>query len=331
MAEASSKHPMEPRLADRAVPIPVVAAILVMALAIAGAEDNPGVRTTPATAPADTYERAFLDLYLALGRQYPCFQLKGIDWRAVGGAMLPRVKEVKTDEQFGLLCMELIARLEDSHALLGSGTAAPPAPPLPRWDPGLACLIDDRGRPVVYFVDKGGPAGEAGVKVGETIVSINDTEAGAAIRETMKLLSRYCGYSSDRYLQYHAARFFLRQMDRGAKVRLVLAGPGPDETRRVELPATLGVRYLPRLPVPIKGVGDSGNVSWTMLEGNVGYIYVRRIQPDLIASLDKAIGALQGARGLIVDVRGNSGGGFDGSRAFRNFDADDKAEPDRPR
>jgi C-terminal processing protease CtpA/Prc len=68
-----------------------------------------------------------------------------------------------------------------------------------------------------------------------------------------------------------------------------------------------------------------------MLEGNIGYIYVRRITSDLIEKLDEAVGELKDARGLIVDVRGNSGGGFDSSRAFRNFTPGDTQEPDRPR
>ena len=34
---------------------------------------------------------------------------------------------------------------------------------------------------------------------------------------------------------------------------------------------------------------------------------------------------------LIIDVRGNSGGGFDFQRSHRNFSADDDAEPQRPR
>jgi hypothetical protein len=32
----------------------------------------------------------------------------------------------------------------------------------------------------------------------------------------MKQLSRYIGYSSDRYLRYHAAQFLPRQMVRGS-------------------------------------------------------------------------------------------------------------------
>jgi C-terminal processing protease CtpA/Prc len=68
-----------------------------------------------------------------------------------------------------------------------------------------------------------------------------------------------------------------------------------------------------------------------MLDGEIGYLYVRRIGNDLVERLDLAVGQLQQAKGLIVDVRGNSGGGFDASRAHRNFARDDGQEPDRPR
>ena len=47
--------------------------------------------------------------------------------------------------------------------------------------------------------------------------------------------------------------------------------------------------------------------------------------------LDRAVGELKDTSGLVIDVRGNSGGGFDSTRAHRNFALDDKEEPDRPR
>ena len=68
-----------------------------------------------------------------------------------------------------------------------------------------------------------------------------------------------------------------------------------------------------------------------MLDDQIGYVRVRRMRADLIAQLDQAIGELKDARGLIVDVRGNSGGGFDATRAHRNFAPDDPQEPERPR
>ncbi|MCK4872745.1 MAG: carboxypeptidase regulatory-like domain-containing protein [Phycisphaerales bacterium] len=285
------------------------------------------------------YEEAFRDLHRVLGAEYPCFELKGIDWDAVGAELLPRARDIASDEAFGLLCMELVARLEDSHASVGRGSIDPPAPPWPQWDPGFACLIDDRGEPVVYCVDPGGPAEAAGVRVGMTIISINAVPADEAIAACMQQSSRYVGFSSERYLRYQAARWFVRQPQRGAIVTIEAHTPD-GETATFEAPAMLGVRYLPRLPVPIDGVSDSADVSWTMLDDQIGYIYVRRIRDGLIASLDQAVAELGNARGLIVDVRGNSGGGFDARRAHRNFDhhdpddphgPHDTAEPDRPR
>jgi len=277
-----------------------------------------------------SYQEAFFDLYRELGENYPCFELKEIDWKAVGEELLPRAEGLETDEEFALLCVELVARLEDSHAYLSKGTAELPSIPFPRWDPGFACLIDDRDKPVVYYVDTGGPAEIAGLEVGMTVLSVNGQPAAKAMEACMKQVARYQGYSSRRYLEYQAARWFVRQMQRGADVAVKVQDTD-GKAHTFEMPATLDVRYLPRLPVPIKGVSDSAGVSWTMLPGEIGYIYVRRIRADLIEKLDRAVGELKDAQGLIVDVRGNSGGGFDAGRAHRNFAPDDDQEPQRPR
>ena len=279
-----------------------------------------------------SYDDAFQDLYTVLAEQYPAFGLKGIDWKKVGEELLPRAKRVRTDEQFGLLCMELVARLEDSHASLLKRKIEPPKPPTLQWqwDPGFACLIDDQGQPVVYHVDKNGSAKRAGVTVGMRVLSINGKPAKVAMQECMDRRSKYWGYSSKRYLQYHAARFFIRQAREDARVTLKMQYPN-GRIRTFRLSANLAGRYLPRLPVPIEGIRDSGSVSWKMLDSKIGYIYVRKIRKDLIESLDRAVGELGNARGLIIDVRGNSGGGYDAGRAHRNFAFDDDQEPRRPR
>jgi C-terminal processing protease CtpA/Prc len=278
-----------------------------------------------------SFEEAFLDLHATLGRRYPCFELKGIDWKAVGDKFLPRIKNVQGKEEFGLLCMELVGRLEDSHAGMLDGSAKVPAISMPQWDPGFACLEDDRGRPVVYYVDKDSPADKAAVKVGMIVVMMNGEDATRVIEKTMQRQSKYYGYSSERYLRYHAYRFFIRQRERGTIITLKMVD-SEGKTHNFELPAMLGVRYLPRLPVPNNGIKDSADVSWKMLDEKLGYIYVRRIRRNLIDLLDKAVSELKDASGLIIDVRGNSGGGFDAKRSHLNFAPDsDTVEPERPR
>jgi hypothetical protein len=163
-----------------------------------------------------------------------------------------------------------------------------------------------------------------------TVVSVNGRDALEVHAGIMKEAKRWSGYSSDRYLAYHAAQWLFRQMEQGAQVRFIVEDTGGKRYEH-DLPATLAVRYLPRLPVPIPGINDAGEVSATMLAGGIGYIYVRRINANLAPSLDAAVKSLLNARGIIIDVRGNSGGGFDNRSPYRVFLPDDPAEPERPR
>ena len=126
--------------------------------------------------------------------------------------------EVRNEREFGLLVFELVARLEDSHAVVEKGSADPPAPDLPEWDPGIACLIDDCGKPVIYVVEPGSPAETDGVKVGMTVASVNGISAGDAMKRWMDLQRKYFGYSSNRTLEYDAARSFSSRARRGKGV-----------------------------------------------------------------------------------------------------------------
>jgi C-terminal processing protease CtpA/Prc len=291
---------------------------------------------TAAPAPAQTTrsvandEAAFKDLYDHLGQVYPCFEMKHIDWKKVGDELLPKAKALQTDDDFGRLCLQLVARLQDSHAQLLEGTAKFPQIEIPGWDPGFACVIDDRGRPVVYYIDRNSPAHKAGLKIRDAIVSVNGKTAEQAMKAWEEEATKYTGYSSARALRYDAAKMFVRQLTRGDRVRLVTEDPDGKQSG-FEIPATLGVRYLPRLPVPIQGVDDSGSVEPKHLNNDVGYIYVRRMNDQLIDGLDRAVRLLHNTKGIIIDMRGNSGGGFDADRSFRNFDLDDTEEADRPR
>jgi len=60
----------------------------------------------------------------------------------------------------------------------------------PRWDAGFSCIEDDRGRPAVYYVDKGGPAEKAGVKVGMVVLSVDGEHASDVIEKTMATMKK---------------------------------------------------------------------------------------------------------------------------------------------
>jgi C-terminal processing protease CtpA/Prc len=93
---------------------------------------------------------------------------------------------------------------------------------MPEWAGLGACLIDDRGRPVVNSVSQRIPAWREGVLLGMAVVSVNGVPAEEAMNQWIKRQRAYYGYSSERYLRYDAAHFFHRQPKRGDKVRVEL-------------------------------------------------------------------------------------------------------------
>lgn len=278
----------------------------------------------------NNYVEAFEQLYRTLGNDYAHFEVKQIDWKAVGDELLPRSKTLKTRDEFCLLCQELVARLEDSHAYLIPGKLQPASVPVPLFDPGFACLLEADQRLIVYHVDPQSSAQLAGLKVGSVVTHVSGIEAGEVLNRIMTQTKRYAGYSSERYLKYHAAQWLGRQMEKGAPVTLRVIEPDGNE-KELKTNAESGVRYLPRLPVPIAGIEDSASIDWTRLDEKTGYIFIRQIRDDLNTQLDAAVKELGDCKGLILDVRGNSGGGFDAARSFGNFDVSDKTEPDRPK
>jgi RNA polymerase sigma factor (sigma-70 family) len=278
---------------------------------------------------AKTFAPALEALHEHIGQVYPGFRAKGIDWAKVGKELAPRATKVKTVHEFGLLVLELVARMEDSHAVVTAGSASPPQPDLRGWGAGIGCLIDERGLPVVYSIDRGSSAEKRGITLGMTIISVNGASAAETMRTWMEQTRRYYGYSSERTLNYDAARGFLCQATRGAKFSLKTADVDGRE-RTFELVADRLPRSAPKLPVPRAGINENANISWTKLDGGIGYIYVRRIQAGLEGSLDQALIDFGDIKGLIIDVRGNTGGGFDTSTAFVNFDrSPSKAEKTR--
>jgi C-terminal processing protease CtpA/Prc len=215
--------------------------------------------------------------------------------------------------------------------VLEPGRATLPEAPLPGWDAGFACLMDDRGWPVVYWLDPNGSAAKAGLKAGDAIISVNGKRAADLLDEMKKLLSTWYGFSSDRVLEYDAVRWIGRQMKQGDAVKLSLENP-QGEKKDLDLKADVQPQYIPRLPVPIAGVGDSQNTSFTKLSDDIGYLYVRRIRDGLDKAIDNALRSMGECKGLIIDVRGNSGGGLsDYIATVRNFNLEDGKEPLRPR
>jgi C-terminal processing protease CtpA/Prc len=75
------------------------------------------------------------------------------------------------------------------------------------------------------------------------------------------------------------------------------------------------------MPADLRQAGD---LQWGLLPSGCGYVHVRRCKDDLPERMDEALAGLAGAPGIVLDFRGNSGGGFDHDALFGRFIAQGK-------
>ena len=125
---------------------------------------------------------------------------------------------------------------------------------------------------LVVDVTRGGPAEEAGILVGDTLVAVEQTRiAGMSTTEVRNLV----------------------RGEEGTWVSLTLSRDGREETFSVE---------RRRIEVPV--------ATFSMLDNHVGLVRIENFDQRCAQETISAIEALlaQGAEGLIFDVRGNPGG-----------------------
>ena len=125
---------------------------------------------------------------------------------------------------------------------------------------------------LVVDVTRGGPAEEAGILVGDTLVAVEQTRiAGMSTTEVRNLV----------------------RGEEGTWVSLTLSRDGREETFSVE---------RRRIEVPV--------ATFSMLDNHVGLVRIENFDQRCAQETIAAIEALlaQGAEGLIFDVRGNPGG-----------------------
>jgi carboxyl-terminal processing protease len=231
--------------------------------------------------------------------------LGGLDWDAVRAELRPKVIAAADRRAVRLVLEDLIGRLHLTHfAILPLGPDDEvPAAGGPAGTVGLDLRPHDGGL-VVTAVDAGGPAAKAGVKPGWMLTRVGE-RALADVLAPMR--TAHAGSSLLGYEEVAAAQ--------GA-----LAGPlaettaaefvdGKGKPRAVRLghaqppgtPAQFG--HLPPIPVVYEArrVGKGGSVGYVRLSV---FFDPARIMP----AFAKDVAELAGARGLVLDLRGNPGG-----------------------
>jgi carboxyl-terminal processing protease len=228
----------------------------------------------------------------------------GVDWDAVGEELRPRAAEAESVDELRQVITEMLGRLGQSHfslmpkEILGTGAGGSAASP-----PGT-CGLDLRfidGEPIITRAPRGDPAALAGVKPGWKLVSIEE-------KNVEKILAELPEEGTLRR-ETAAWRVVTRAIDGdiGTSVELVFEDE-EGATREVEL------ERIERDAIPFEMPG----LPTFFLELRrrvvrhdglrVGVIHFSNWFRPLVKDLDRFLVDLRSCDGIVIDLRGNTGG-----------------------
>lgn len=183
------------------------------------------------------------------------------------------VDSLDTEELYRLAAAGVIEELDDPYAVLV--LPGQPVGSLDSASPQGIFLDPGNGTAVVVATVPGSPAALAGVLAGDQLLAVDSIPIDVT----------------------HLAR--------GA--RLLAGEPGTRAALRIRRPGTRGIVLLDLIRGPVPEVAP---VVATMLPGQIGLVEVQRFVPAAADSIRAAVEGLrrQGARALVLDLRGTVGG-----------------------
>ncbi len=238
---------------------------------------------------------------------------KEVDWQALHDKVAPLVAEAEQKNDafaYYLALQTFTLGIPDGHTGLNGGEMASlDFQESTGGGYGFAIRELDDGKAIVVYVLPGGPAEEAGMQVGAEVTEFNSKPIGQAIGD---VVARFVGpFSTKTYERYQQVRYLLRDKV-GAEATVTFINPGGEEQT-----ATLtSIAERDSFLFTSIARGSDPNalpVEYRLLESGIGYIKINSNYDDIgliyrIFERALQIFTQNGAPGVIIDMRQNSGG-----------------------
>ena len=279
--------------------------VLALSIASAAAEDKVELYKTDI--------EFFLDAFEEKAGHF--FENKGIEWGEVRTWAHGELAAVKTDADHLRLCARLVARLRDGHARLrGARVEWPDDSKGRKWRfQKIGMVLQDK-EALVTLVD---PSLE--IPIGSEIHTIDGDPAHQWLAAKADEWSDKRGYSTRRHALAAAAKMGLSGWE-GTSFKVTFTRPDGTKGER-EVDRSLGEHSPVRLDTAkqLGKLSPFGRNSFGRTKKGNAYIQLRDVPGDLPDQLDKVLPAFADAPGLILDMRGNRGGGCDHYAVFARF------------
>lgn len=269
-----------------------------------------GGSTTGAKLQLETFEY----VWERVGAVYPDPDMDGLDWQGVHDELLPQAKKARTADALRPVLNDMISRLEVSHfgVFPGNQDEEPEFAQAPQVGPGIQGALAQEssadvglevrylsGELVVTRVRGGSSADQAGIKAGWVVLSIGETDVASQAAEVDPESPADQGA-----MARAASRAFLGSPSSS----LSLSTRSPDgqvQELSLERQAAAGEMVQVGFMPPMRTEFELARV-----RGGVGVLRFNVFMPPVAPAAEAALTelALEGAPGVIFDLRGNPGG-----------------------
>ena len=242
---------------------------------------------SPATPDAGLRLLALYRYWNMIEYFFPYRYAIGEDWQPVLAEFIPQFAAARTDEQYRLAALAIIARIHDTHAniygsdkILATYKGPLHAPVHVRFVEGQAVVTD-------YFHPTLGPA--TGLQKGDVVLAVD----GVKVTDLIKARQPLTPASNEPTQLRNIARDLLRGATE--KTTLLVRRDGRD------FPVTVARVPAEQLNLALNnGTPDPKAPFWKLLPNNVGYLSLGTIRQ---AELPEAMARLRDTKGLIIDIR----------------------------
>jgi carboxyl-terminal processing protease len=229
----------------------------------------------------------FDDAWETIQERYYDPKFHGIDWQAQRAAFRPAAARAGKPHEFYDVLRQMIASLKDAHTRVFS-----PDEKFDWWNPrfitvGLT-VREVEGVPTVIQIDPGSAAARTDIKPGDVIVSIDDQPAAEAIKQRL----RYSSLSDETNARYRAV---------GALFE------GPAET---SVKVTWANRKGKQKSAVLQRYWNQRELGFSnRRKGNIAILRIDAFTQSVAAEFTKTLpDVLEGAEGIVLDLRSNGGG-----------------------